>query len=183
MCLPCFKHNCLEESAKCAYLAARTLPWRRVQCVPTLLQAQLLGGECNVGLPCCQNHSLECTVCLPCFKKQTLMESILCACLALRTIPQRRVHCVPTLTSCASCMVRGWWGSCCRWEIHWYFNTWAAVRRVCGSMCSILFTSSCNATSCHEHHCYTVQGGTTKSPSPDTKLNIKYWDTNRQERE
>ena len=168
VCLPCCQNPSLEKSAMCAYLASSTIAWRRVQCRLTLLP---------------EPFSLECTVCLPCFKKQTLMESILCACLALRTIPQRRVHCVPTLTSCASCMVRGWWGSCCRWEIHWYFNTWAAVRRVCGSMCSILFTSSCNATSCHEHHCYTVQGGTTKSPPPDTKLNIKYWDTNRQERE
>ena len=108
----CFKNNCFEESARCAYLASSTIAWRRVQDVPTLLQAQLLGGECNVGLPCCQNPSLECTVCLPCFKKQTLMESILCAYLALRTIPQRsalcaylalrtipqrRVPCVPTL--------------------------------------------------------------------------------------
>ena len=99
------------------------------QCVPTLLQVQLLGGECKVCLPCCQNYSLECNVCLPRFKYNCLEESAKCAYpaartipwrreqyayLASRTIPRRRAHCVPTLTSCASCMVRGWWGSCCR---------------------------------------------------------------------
>ena len=117
MCLPHFKHNCLEDSAKCAYLAAWTIPWRRVQCVPTLLQAQVLGGECSVVVPCCLNHaleksgvclprfkhncleesavylhcclnnSLEGNVCLPCFKYNCLEESAKCVYLAARIIP------------------------------------------------------------------------------------------------